>query len=210
MLKQMFEQDSTYKLIYENHPDTICIIDVDGNYVLVNAAIEKLTGYTQEEFLNISPEDLFDGEHLEKRSRIFKRALEGEQERLEVSFRHKEGNVREAISTYIPIVRDHVVVGVYSFVQDVTALKVMQEKNLSEKKRMKKALLESEGQYRLISEYSMDLITRNTADDEKAFIYVSPSSHTLLGYSPEELMGTSAYDYYHPDEIQLHLNYMKE
>lgn len=210
MLEQMLEQDSTYKLIYDNHPDPICIIDVDGNYVHVNAAIEKLSGYTQEEFIAITPEELFEGEHLAKRNSIYKRALEGEQERFEVSFRHKNGKVRKVISTYIPIVVDHVVVGIYSFVQDVTVLKVMQEKNLSEKKRMKQALLESEGQYRLISEYSMDLITRTTADDERFFLYVSPSSQTLLGYSPEELIGTRACDYYHPDEIQLHVNNLKE
>ncbi|SDF36347.1 PAS domain S-box-containing protein [Fontibacillus panacisegetis] len=203
LLKEIIEEDSTYRLIYDNHPDTICIIDMDGQYVRVNASVEKLTGYTPEHFLLISPEQLFEGQDLNKRNLFYSRALAGEQGSFEVSFRRKDGEIRVVHATYAPIVYKDKIVGVNSFVRDITDLKITQEKNLTEKKRMRDALRESEGQYRLISEYSMDLISRLSADESKTYLYVSPSSLALLGYTPEEMIGTSAIDYYHPDDIEM-------
>ncbi|MNN82085.1 PAS fold protein [compost metagenome] len=55
LLKQLISEDSTYKLLYENLPDAICIIDVNGKYVEVNPATEKLTGYPATHFMHRLP-----------------------------------------------------------------------------------------------------------------------------------------------------------
>ncbi len=51
------------------------------------------------------------------------------------------------------------------------------------------ALKESEARYRLVAEYSSDLLTMNATDG--TYLYVSPASEKLLGYRPDELVGTS-------------------
>ncbi|MBO6586867.1 MAG: PAS domain S-box protein [Gracilimonas sp.] len=62
-------------------------------------------------------------------------------------------------------------------------------------------LLESEKErYRLISKNSTDMISRHAPDG--TYLYVSPASETLMGYAPEELLGTNAYDYFHPDDLE--------
>jgi len=61
------------------------------------------------------------------------------------------------------------------------------------------ALAVSEREFRLMAENSTDLITRHTPDG--TYQYASPAARVLLGYEPEELMGTSAYDYFHPDDL---------
>jgi PAS domain S-box-containing protein len=43
------------------------------------------------------------------------------------------------------------------------------------------------------------MISRHTP--EGIFLYVSPSCHSLLGYNPDEMIGTSTYDYVHPEDI---------
>lgn len=51
-----------------------------------------------------------------------------------------------------------------------------------------------------MAEQSTDMISRHTPGDWR-FIYVSPAVTHLLGYSVAEIIGISAYDLYHPDDV---------
>jgi PAS domain S-box-containing protein len=57
---------------------------------------------------------------------------------------------------------------------------------------------QSERKFRLISEASRDLICIHDLDG--VFKYVSPSSRDILGYDPEELIGLSPSDLFHPED----------
>ncbi|WP_083704995.1 ATP-binding protein [Motiliproteus sp. MSK22-1] len=52
-----------------------------------------------------------------------------------------------------------------------------------------------------MAEQSTDMISRHTPDNW-CFIYASPAVTHLLGYSVEEIVGLSAYDLYHPDDVE--------
>lgn len=52
-----------------------------------------------------------------------------------------------------------------------------------------------------LAELSTDMISRHSPDDWR-FIYASPAIEHLLGYSVEEIIGTSAYQLYHPDDAE--------
>ena len=52
-----------------------------------------------------------------------------------------------------------------------------------------------------MAEQSTDMISRHTPDDWR-FIYASPAVVHLLGYSVEEIIGMSAYELYHPDDVE--------
>ncbi|XDZ50062.1 PAS domain S-box protein [Neisseriaceae bacterium CLB008] len=52
-----------------------------------------------------------------------------------------------------------------------------------------------------MAEQSTDMISRHTPD-RGCFIYASPAITHLLGYSVEEIIGVSAYDLYHPDDVE--------
>lgn len=62
--------------------------------------------------------------------------------------------------------------------------------------------------YRLIVENTTDLISRHTPDG--VFLDASPAARTLLGYSPEQLRGSSIQNLYHPqDSAQLGERYRR-
>ncbi len=82
--------------------------------------------------------------------------------------------------------------------QPLQLIGMMQD--VTERMQMEKQLRESERNYRHISESSLDLISRH-AIEGSVFIYCSPASRRLLGYEPEEMLGTSAYSYLHPDDL---------
>lgn len=69
-----------------------------------------------------------------------------------------------------------------------------------ERAKLYDAISSNEKQLRLLTENMNDLICLHDLDGR--FSYVSPSSHSLLGYEPCELLGTLPFDLIHPDDIE--------
>ena len=66
--------------------------------------------------------------------------------------------------------------------------------------RTLRILGESEKRFRSLVQNVSDIIA--VLDAEGVICYESPSVERLLGYSPEDLVGRSAFDYVHPDDLQ--------
>jgi len=56
-----------------------------------------------------------------------------------------------------------------------------------------------EAHFRTLTEKSSDIVAVMGADG--VILYVSPSVERFLGYAPEELIGTDAFELYHPDDV---------
>jgi diguanylate cyclase (GGDEF)-like protein/PAS domain S-box-containing protein len=66
--------------------------------------------------------------------------------------------------------------------------------------RAKSQLREREAHYRLLADNTSDMVVWATLDTVRR--YVSPAVRTLLGYEPEELIGTKPLDQVHPDDLE--------
>ncbi|MFQ3231746.1 diguanylate cyclase domain-containing protein [Reinekea sp.] len=58
----------------------------------------------------------------------------------------------------------------------------------------------SETLYQRIAENMTDMVALHAPDGN--YLWISPSVKLILGYSPEELLGTSPYALFHPDDIE--------
>jgi PAS domain S-box-containing protein len=67
------------------------------------------------------------------------------------------------------------------------------------KEAAENALQQSEAQYRLITENTRDLIC--LLDAQNKFLYASPSYELVLGYKPNELIGTDYFQLIHPEDV---------
>lgn len=67
--------------------------------------------------------------------------------------------------------------------------------------RAASALKESEQQLRMLTDSMMDVITQH--DLGRRFLYASPSMERMFGYRPEELLGTDAQDFVHPEDREM-------
>ncbi|HMN97683.1 MAG TPA: PAS domain S-box protein [Phycisphaerales bacterium] len=68
-----------------------------------------------------------------------------------------------------------------------------------ERRRSDRRLRESERRYRTLADNATDIITQLRPDGIQ--LYVSPAVEALLGHRPEDLVGRSAYELVHPDDI---------
>ncbi|RAQ45734.1 PAS domain S-box protein [Arthrospira sp. O9.13F] len=71
--------------------------------------------------------------------------------------------------------------------------------DVSDRKQIEIALCESEERLRLVTENMSDLVCLHAADG--SYLYVTPSSEILLGYTPEELIGKKPTDILQPDQL---------
>ena len=67
-------------------------------------------------------------------------------------------------------------------------------------RRIERELGERERLFRLLAENATDIIAR--LDFEGTLLYVSPSCHSVLGYTAEEMLGTKVADYIFPDDVK--------
>ena len=68
---------------------------------------------------------------------------------------------------------------------------------MAERSRLMSRIRSSELRYRLLADYSHDVVVRMRADGQR--LYVSPSARDILGWEPDELLG-SRWDLIHPDD----------
>ncbi|MFS8063321.1 MAG: diguanylate cyclase domain-containing protein [Luteimonas sp.] len=68
---------------------------------------------------------------------------------------------------------------------------------MAERTRLMSRTRSSELRYRMLADYSHDVVVRMRADGQR--LYVSPSARDILGWEPEELL-TSRWDLVHPDD----------
>src|SRR5215210_3700380 len=68
------------------------------------------------------------------------------------------------------------------------------------RRQSRQASHESEKLYRLLAENSTDMISKHTS--EGVYTYASPACRSLLGYEPDELVGHSALEFFHPEDLE--------
>ena len=187
----LIESEARYRHMVDHAPAGIYEVDITKNRIVtVNDVICMYTGYTREEILSMTPLDLLTEESQKVFIKRAAQAMKGEpvSETIEYQIKTKEGReLWTALKANLVYeegrpVRAHVVA------HDVT-----------ERKKAVEALKESEELYRLLAENSTDLIVKHSADG--IALYVSPAVRTLLGYEPEEVMGRSMFDFFHPEEM---------
>ncbi|NJK87239.1 MAG: PAS domain S-box protein, partial [Bacteroidales bacterium] len=135
------ESENLYRALIEKSLDGITITQ-NGKILFVNKAFCDITGYTQEEFVNIGPEELLAPEDRERVVDIHYRRMRGEIDTLKYSanFLHKSGRkiYVDLNSTTVQYKGNNA-----SFIS---------MRDVTEKKNMEEAIIQSEAKYRELVE----------------------------------------------------------
>jgi PAS domain S-box-containing protein len=118
--RDLEESIERYRSLFAYSPHAAFSLDLKGNFTDANKVSEEVSGYTIEEFLQMSFTDVIAPEHLPESIAAFEGALNRSPQQLEANMRHKHGGVIELRVTAVPVVVCGEVVGVHGLAEDVT------------------------------------------------------------------------------------------
>jgi two-component system, cell cycle sensor histidine kinase and response regulator CckA len=183
------ESEERFRLAFENANDGVCLVDTDGNLVIVNNRMCEIFGYSKKELESMTVNDIALPEDRDISPKFIKKSIAGEDENsvFEKRYFHKQGHIIWGqISS--SIIRDEKgdPLCFISHVQDI-----------SQRKHAEKALRESEVE--LLSVFRAAPIGIGVVID-RIFTKVNARLCEMTGYSEKELTGQSSRILYPNDE----------
>ncbi|WP_203554246.1 PAS domain S-box protein [Bacillus sp. B15-48] len=188
-LRQLEESMQRYQSLFDYHPDAVFSCDLDGKFMSVNDAMVKVTGWSREELLKISPLSLLNKKDEKKVVYHFKASRNGKTQDYDLQIMNKRKELVDIQVKNIPIVVDNKVIGVYGIAKDISV-----------EKKLWKQLLQSEEQYRQLVEESPEAIILKK-ENYNNWSFVNQTGVQLLkAMTKEEITSRPLLDFIHPDD----------
>jgi PAS domain S-box-containing protein len=184
------KSEERYRELFENANDIIYTIDLDGNLTSLNKAGERLTGYRFEELANRPIADLVKPEHVDVMREMLERKLSGEAlTTYEIEITARDGSTLTLEVGSRLIYKDGRSAGVQGIARDVT-----------ERKRVERALRVSEARYRTLAEAVRHLMWASDADGNA--VYVNSRWQEFTGFEPDRFLSMKWMEVLHPDDVE--------
>ena len=181
------ESEARIRLILDSTDDIIIMQNPEGRYLFFNSAARY--GVSEEEMLGKTPYDFLDRESADLIvERVKKVAKTGRSIREESPLVWK-GQTLWFNDSLSPVR------GVDGTITAVVTI----SQNITDRRNAEEALIHNEQRYRNLITAIGDIIWET--DAQSRFVYVSPQVETILGYTPDELIGHTPFKFLHPDSI---------
>lgn len=177
-----------WRSVFENSAIGVAVADLNGRVLATNANYQKMLGYTESEFQEISFLDITHEDHREANWTLVQELLEGKRDQFQIEkqYRCKDGSfvwVRNNVS----LVR-----GPESTPQFMLAL----SEDISERKQAEQALQESEERARLVLNSAAEGIFG--CDSHGTCLFCNTAAAQILGYdTAEQLIGQNMHSTEH-------------
>jgi len=191
------QSEARYRLLADHTTDTIWTADLNLKTTYISPSVEKIRGFTMEQLQelpleqNITPHSLqlaMDAFAVEI-PKVYANPDYSPVIALELEFFNQDGTIYSTESK-LSIIRD----------ESGNPISILGEsRDIADRKRVEKALYESERYYRALIENAADGIL--VVNPDGTIRYESPSVARMLGYAPNALVGTSAFDLIYPEDL---------
>lgn len=130
---QVKETEDRYKSLFEHNPDGIYSLDRNGALTNINKALEKMLGYSEEEFSTMTFHHVIEKSYLQATEAYFQLAIKGIPQYYETVANHKNGEIVPLHITNMPIIVEGEIIGVYGVAKNITkekeATRLLEENN---------------------------------------------------------------------------------
>ena len=184
------EREHLFSAALESSHDAIITNSLEGKITGWNPAAERLFGFSAAEAVGRGIDLIVSPEHLSIIPDILNTIRLGESiEHHKIVLLHKSGSPVDVSVSISPIrTPSGEIIGASKIARDIT-----------EAKRMREALHREIEERQRIFETSQDMIL--VTDSQGTLVQVSPSVKSILGYSPEEMIGFNTVKFIYSDDL---------
>ena len=191
-MREEFEiGEQQFRSAFENATIGMALVSLDGKWMRVNRVLCELLGYTPDEFMALTFQDITHPDDLEHDVGMVAKVLDGQMNNYQIEKRyiHKNGQIIWALLS-VSLVRDNTGKPLHF---------VSQIENITLRRSAEIKLRESEAKYRKIFENVQDVFYQT--DTEGIVTEISPSIENYSGYKREKIIGRHVEDfYYYPED----------
>ena len=227
--EQAEESEQKSMSIMDNSADAIFIANQQAKYVYTNKAVSDMLGYTSEEMKSKTIADITPPNKLEEYLKFFNQVLIDGKGFAEIELLKKDGNyittdlntvilpdgttygscrdITERKQTELELIKakeraEKSEVELIQANKELLIVNKIHKKEIEKRKIIQTKLIESQNRFQSIAEVAGEWIWE--VDANGMYTYASKMSFTLLGYTPEELVGKKYfYDSFIPEEKEL-------
>lgn len=182
--------EQRFRTLADSAPVAIYQTDAKGVLLYVNPAWREMTGLSQTDALYRGAWEIA---HQKERSKVQDHWADAIRSQATVAIEHRvvtaAGKSIWMQTQATPMNHNGVLIGYVGTGVDVTPYREAMA-----------MIRDSEARYRTLADHAYDMLWRVNA--EAVFTYVSPGVTKLMDYEPEEMVGTNAFDYFHPDDLE--------
>jgi diguanylate cyclase (GGDEF)-like protein/PAS domain S-box-containing protein len=183
--------DARFRALVLRSSDITTVLDRDGGWRWSSPAGTQVLGYPEDFEAESGIFSLVHPDDREAALEAFGEVLEGArgpEQPIVLRVRALDGTWRHLETVASNLVEDEAVQGV-----------VLNSRDVTDRVQIEDQLRASERRFRAVVQHASDVVT--VADASGAIVYTSPSMERLLGYAPDELLGTQTRDLMHPDDV---------
>ena len=175
------ESEDRFSNAFEHASIGMALVALDGHWLQVNHALSDIVGYSQQELLALTFQDLTHPDDLEIDLPHTRRLIAGEVRsyELEKRYLHKLGHIIWGCIN-VSLVRDPEGNPLYF---------IAQIQNITDRKHAEQTLRDSESRFRSVTESANDAII--SADSSGKIVSWNRGARTIFGYNDEEALGQS-------------------
>ena len=186
--KQTRRSEEKFSKAFYNSPLSITITGPDGRLVDINEAFSRLTGYDRESCIGHSSDELGLWVNTDDWRAVNQMiAATGFAGELQTQFRTKDGGILDCLIT----------AEVIDLADGNCVLSLV--KNITDSVAAEKTIRQSEERFRTLIENGSDVIL--ILSETGNITYASPSAQSVMGYLPEDVIGTQAFELVRPDDL---------
>lgn len=180
--------EQRFRSLFSQNPYAVCSLDLQGKLVETNHSTEELTGYRQQQLCNYHWESLVDERDRKAAKESFEAALEGNACSYRCRVRSRSDSKALVQVTYIPILVEGKVTGVFGVARDKT-----ERYRLEESRRLLQACMSQIHDVIIITE------TDPLDPPGPRIVYVNEGVERMTGYRPDEVLGNTPRMFQGPD-----------
>ncbi|VXB36018.1 PAS domain S-box protein [Maribacter litoralis] len=187
---QLAHSERLFKTLVQESSDIISITDLEGNFTYVSPSSINVIQISPEELIGTNAFEYVHPDDIEQVAKSF--SLIAEQKSVQIApyrFKNKKGEWRWFIANASNQLNSPTIEGV-----------IVTSRDIHEKREAKEQLIQSERRFKTLVQEGSDMIC--LIDEKADFTYASPTSIKVLNITPEQFIGTNAFDYIHPDDYE--------